>query len=251
MTLIVTVGRLVPRLVSAAAVLAASVAAQAANLSPGEQVLATAAEQGRYTFILFSRDDDAATQAMQQTVAATLETQTGQATWVKVRVNDPAEKELVRRFDAGRSPLPTVMALAPNGAVTGVYPLQVDPQAIENSILTPQYAEMVKGLQSQKIALVCLMPSGGGAIPKGIVDFENDPHFKGRTQRIIARSDDPAEARFFERMKVSRDLARPAVIFFAPPGVYLGTFDATVTREQLSKVIHDAGRCGPNCKHNH
>lgn len=251
MSPIVTVGKFVGGLAGTVAALILSVAAQAANLSPGEQALSTSARKGQYVFILFSKDDDAATQAMQQTVVNTLEKQTQVATWIKIRVNDPAEKELIRRFDAGRSPMPTVMALAPNGAITGVYPLQVEPQAIENSILTPQYAEMVKGLQNQKIALVCLMPSAGGSVPKGVIDFENDPHFKGRTQRVMARADDPAEARFFERMKVSRELSQPAVIFFAPPGAYLGTFDATVTAERLSKVLHDAGRCGPNCKHHH
>jgi hypothetical protein len=155
------------------------------------------------------------------------------------------------RWRHGEGLAPTVMALAPNGAVTGVYPLKVEPQALENSILTPRYAEMVKGLQSQKIALVCLMPSGETKVPKGVADFENDPHFKGRTLRVTAHADDPAEARFFERMQVKREMNGPVVVFFAPPGVYLGMFDAAVTREHLSKVIHDAGRCGPNCKHHH
>jgi hypothetical protein len=110
---------------------------------------------------------------------------------------------------------------------------------------------MIKALQSKKITLVCLQPAGWAQVPKAVADFEADPHFKGRTHRTIVRADDPAEAGFVQRLRPGTEITSPLVAVFAPPGVHVGTYQGTVTAAQLSKAIHDAGHCGPNCKHHH
>ena len=38
-----------------------------------------------------------------------------------MNVGDPAEKALVEKFGVSRSPLPLTLAVAPNGAITGVF----------------------------------------------------------------------------------------------------------------------------------
>jgi hypothetical protein len=224
-----------------------SIPLRAAEPTAAEQTLAAAAQAGKYAYVMFYWTDDAATQAMRKTVAAHVGQAADQTSWVQVRVNDPAEAALVARFDATRIPLPCVMGLAPNGAVTGAYRQTVTPEQLERAILTPKYSEMVKALQDQKIAVLCLQPEGATAVPKGIQEFEADAAFKGRIHQVSARAGDASEARLFERMKVPAEIDSPVVIVFAPPGVFLGKFDAKVTGATLSKTLHDSGKC--NCHH--
>ena len=230
----------------AAGLLIATSAAHAATPGSGQARIEAAAVQDKYAFLMFYRHQDNATRIMEQTIRSELSRRNRTATLVKVRITDPAESTLVRRFDATRSPMPTVMALAPNGAVTGVYALKVNSAQVNSAILTPKYCEMVKALQEQKVVLLCLQPSDGGFVPKGVTDFEADPHFNGRTYRLVVKAHDPGEQRLFERMKVRTDIKSPVVLIFAPPGAFLGRFDAGVTSRQLSSTIHKSGKC--NCE---
>lgn len=240
---------MIPRTLCATGLLAILVSATgtAFAASPAEQQLSDVAGKQQYAYVLFYRQDDAATKAMRQVVELHVAAHADSAALVPVKVDDPAESALVRRFDASRTPLPAVMGLAPNGAVTGMYPLRVEPAQLEKALLTPQYAVMVKALQEQKIAVLCLQPAGGGDVPKGIPEFESDPVFRGHTQRVVAQAGDAAEAKFFERMKVSRDITAPVVLVFAPPGVYVGKFDGQVRGAEIAKQVHASGRC--NCEH--
>lgn len=214
---------------------------------PAEEQLAAAAKEQKYTYLVFYRQADAATRAMQEQVAAQVARRPQQTSAVSVRVDDPAEAAVVRRYDATRLPLPCVMGIAPNGAVTGTYPLTVQPEQLERAILTPRYAEMVKALQEQKIVLLCLQPAQGGAVPRGITELEAEAAFRGRTRRVVACADDPAEARFFERMHVPTSLSSPVTIVFAPPGAFIGKFDAAASGAAIAQKLHASGKC--NCEH--
>jgi hypothetical protein len=218
----------------------------AAEGSPCEQQLAAAAAQGQYTYLLLHRQDDAATQAMRTAIAAHVEQSAGKTALVPVNIADAAEARLVARFDATRTPMPCVMCLAPNGAVTGVYPLQVSGEQLQRAILTPKYSEMVKTLQEQKLVVVCLQPRNGGTVPPGVAEFEALPAFKNYTRRITVQADDAAEAGFYTRMKVSPDITATNVIVFAPPGVFVGKFDDKVRGTAIAQAFHASGRC--NCQ---
>jgi hypothetical protein len=253
-------GRTLATLLLVAGIASAAAIARAENktpqarsqyLSAAQRLLSDAAAEGKYTFVMFWKQDDQATRAMEKRLAAGVGQRGEQATWMKIRVTDPAEQGLVARFDATRSPMPTIMALAPNGAVTGVFASKVEDKQIDGAILTPACSDMIKALQQQKIALVCLQQGGATQVPKGVADFEADPHFAGRTHVTVVSADDPAETTFFAKLKGNRTATGPLVAMFAPPGAHIGTYDAKITAAQLSKAIHDAGKCGPNCKHHH
>ncbi len=226
-------------------------AIHAAEGSPAEQQLAAAATQGQYAYLVFHRQNDAPTQTMQATISAQVEQSAGKTVQIPVLVTDPAEARLVAKFDATRTPLPCVMGLAPNGAVTGVYPLQVSPEQLQRAILTPKYSEMVKSLQEQKLVVVCLQPRNGGTIPAGVGEFEALPAFHNHTRRITVQADDDAETNFFARMKVSPDITATTVVVFAPPGVFVGKFDDKVRGPAIAQAFHASGRCNcKECQHN-
>lgn len=214
----------------------------AANMM--EQVEA-AAQSGKYTYVMFYRANDPATQRMANTIRSHVTENGDQTTWVTVNVRDRNEAPLVKRFDASRIPLPAVFGVAPNGAVTGVFRQQVNQAQLTQAILTPRYAEMVKALQNQQIAVVCLLPTAGTPLPPGVLDLQQDPAFQGKLYQVTAYATDDAEAGFFRRMQVDPNLEAPVVLMFAPPGTHLGTFDASVSGEELAQQLHQSGKC--NC----
>lgn len=209
-----------------------------------EQVDA-ASEKGKYTYVMFYRSNDSATQKMASTIRDHVSETSEKTTWVTVNVRDRKEAALIKRFDASRIPLPAVFGVAPNGAVTGVYRQKVDEQQLTNAILTPKYAEMVKALQSQKIAVVCLMPASQSQMPAGVAALLKDPAFKNKLYSINASATNAEEGEFFRRMHVDTTLDAPVVLMFAPPGTHLGTYQATVTGEELATQLHKSGKC--NC----
>lgn len=211
------------------------------------ETIKASAEQGKYTYVMFYRANDAATRQMSSAIGRQVAKTQQQTNWVKVSVNDKSAAEVVNRYDASRLPMPTVIGLAPNGAVTGIFQLKVNSQQLGNAILTPKYSEMVKKLQEQKIAVVCLQPGGGNTVPAGITQLEADANLKTHVVRITASADDVRERRFFERMRVKTDIQEPAVLVFAPPGVFVGRFNANVSGQQLASAIHKSGQC--SCKH--
>ncbi len=62
------------------------------------------------------------------------------ADWAEVaavQVTDPAEQELVARYDLSRTPLPLVMAIAPCGAITKAFTGQFTEAQLETAYVSP------------------------------------------------------------------------------------------------------------------
>ena len=205
-----------------------------------------ASSQGKTTYVMFYRANDPATKRMAQTVHAQVKASTDRATWVKVHVNDPSGALLVKRVDASRIPLPAGFGLAPNGAVTGVFRGNVPRQQLARATLTDKHAELVRALQQQKIAILCVQPPSDDSIPPGVEEFENNPDFQGRTFRIVAHTNEQTEKAMFTRMKVSTGIRSPVCLVFAPPGVFVGKFDASVSGSVIAEKMCNSGKC--NCK---
>jgi hypothetical protein len=224
----------------------------AAELSGGQKVLDAAARQDQHTFVLFYRGDDAATQNMHRTVQSTL-AERSDAVILPVRLDDAAETALIERFDATRTPTPATVVLAPNGAITSVFPQRVAPQQLTASIVPPSQAACLKALQEQKIVLLCVQPAGSDEIPAGVRQFEADPHFKDRTAVVTVTATDPAEAKFLQQLAMRTDQPSCLVAFMAPPGVMLGRYNNKVTADILARKLASSGNCceDPTCKHHH
>ena len=211
------------------------------------EVIQASAKSGKYTYLMFYRSNDAATRQMAKVVDQQVSKTSTKTSWVQINVAERSAANIVKKYDAERLPMPTVMGIAPNGAITGVYQLKVSKQKLDNAILTPSYSAMVKKLQEQKITVVCLQPARGRFVPSGVAQLEKDSNLKNHVVRISASADDVREARFFERMRVKTNIKKPVVLMFAPPGVYLGTFDSNVSGQELANTIHKSGKC--SCKH--
>lgn len=219
--------------------------------SKAQAALSQAAEAGKYTFVLFYKQNDAATNAMNTTIQQSLAKYKEAATLTFVYVGDPAEQALVAKYDVARAPMPMAVAIAPNGALTGLYPLKLEPMHVDNAFVTPTMMQAMKALQENKLVFVTVQGSGTPTTPTALQEFAADPHFNTRMVSLTMKATDPAEARFVAEMEIDARTQATQLSLLAPPGVLVGKFSPTTPKNTIAAAIAEAGKCcdDPNCKH--
>lgn len=229
----------------------------AAQIVPDVRVATAApaaAPAPKFKFILFWKENNPATQGMADALKRGVEQRAQRAEWVAVNVTDPTEQAIVARYHVARAPMPMVLCLAPNGAITGGITKQLNDQAIEEALVTPGMAEAAKVLQDKKILIVHVKRDAQLPIPAGVAQFMAHPDFSARVGIVKVLLDDPAEARFVKEMEIkSGDVTDSLAVVLAPPGVFVGKFPSNASANQVATALHASGKCcnDPNCKHNH
>ncbi|UUO06515.1 hypothetical protein M4951_24625 [Blastopirellula sp. J2-11] len=209
-------------------------------------------QAGKFTFVLFYRDNAAQTQQMLNVVNQTLAARSEQVTIATANVMSPAGQAMAEKFRVSRAPMPMTVAVAPNGAVTGLFSRQVSKAGLDAAIVPPVMMECMKQLQDQKLVFVCLTRSEQASVPTGVRTMQLDPLFKDRIALIGLNVEDAAETKLMQQLKVSADQVQgPYAALIAPPGVLVGHFNSASTADQIAAAIHKAGKCceDPNCKH--
>jgi hypothetical protein len=207
----------------------------------------------KFNFILFWKENNAPTQAMAEGLKASIATRSQRAEFNAVNVNDASNQAIVERYQVSRAPMPLVLCIAPNGAITGSITRQFSDEAVERLLVTPAMADVTKALQDKKIVLIHIKQEAQSPLPFAALEFMGDPMFKARTTLVSVVFSDPAEARFMTDMQIKpTDVNGSLLVIFAPPGAVVGKFPATATEEQIAAAIHAAGKCcnDPKCKYN-
>ncbi len=175
---------------------------------------------------------------------------------VAINVSDPAEKPMVAKFGADRSPLPLVLALAPNGAITKGFPGKLTEAQLSQAFVSPGTAGCLKALQARKLVLLCVQSRSPQfsqvSLQQGVADFAADARFAGATEIVLVDPADPAEASFLKDLQVDPRMRGQSTVFLSPPGSVVGKFEGAVTKEQLVAKLQAAqsdpcagGKCGP------
>jgi hypothetical protein len=221
-------------------------------ISP-DQAIQAAAKTGKLIYLVFYKEADAATKEMAEAVSATVDSQEGQSIFSYVRLNDPAERAIAEKYQVTRAPMPMVIAVHPNGAVTGYFHTKATPEQLSECLVSAKKAVCMKALQQNQLVLVCLQTQAKQPIPQGVQQLKADPHFAQRTQVVTLSINDPAEAAFLASMEFNTKKDGPMTVFLAPPGALVGKFAPTATKDQLAAKLAEAGKCSDdkNCKHNH
>jgi hypothetical protein len=227
--------------------------AQVSTTSRAEQTLAQSASRGQFTILVFYKADDAATQAMAGAVEKAIAPKAGEATLAFVQMTNPAEKKLVDQFAVSRAPMPLCLAIAPNGAVTGVFRKPPSVADLSKAFVTPTMTRCMKAMQDGKVVLVCVQGARRTPTPAAVAELQADPQFKDRTATVTLAIQDPAEADFLTQLEIdATDTSGVATVILAPPGVLVGKFPANASMSELATALHEAGKCcdDENCKHN-
>lgn len=226
-------------------------AEDAASAISAQQVLTSSAADNKFTFIVFYKQDDAATRALVKTVENGLAGHEDESALAYAQTTNLADQALVKKFGMERAPLPMVLAVAPNGAITGVFNRKVTPELISEAFVTPTMARCMRSMQESKVVLVCLHRAAKPSIPAGVRDLEKDPLFTDRVSIIPLHLSEPGEESFLEQMQIEPTTAQDLVVMMAPPGVLVGKFTTSTTKDEMAEALHMAGKCcdDPNCKH--
>lgn len=224
-----------------------------------QQSAATARQQpadeavsGKYTFVVFYKVNNAATQSMMNAVTTAMSARQDLATVHFASTSDPDYKEMIAKYSLGRAPMPFTLAIAPNGAVTGAFSQKVTAEELEAAFVSPAMMHCMRASQEGQVVLIHIHMSERVAIPSGVRDFCADKLYKDRVSMIALRADDEREKSFLSSLELDATLPEPVTVMIAPPGAFVGKFAAAATKEQMAAALHEAGKCceDENCKHN-
>ena len=224
--------------------------------SKGTAAIQHAAAADKYLFVFFWREKSQQTSAMWGVFQSAMSKVADRAESVAINVSDPAEKSVVAKFGVDRSPMPLVLALAPNGAITRGFPGKFNEEQLSQAFVSPGTAKVLKGLQARKLVLLSVQSRPPHvrqvSLQQGVTDFAADARYAGATEVVSIDPADPAEASFLQELQVDPRSSTSVTVLLAPPGSVVGKFEGAVTKEQLVAKLQTAqsdpcagGKCGP------
>lgn len=229
----------------------ATSSANAAMRGPGNGMAAIkqAADAGKYLFVFVSKTDDDQTIAMRKVFDKAMEKVADRAQWVAVNSADSSERDIVEKFDLGRAPLPLVLAMAPNGAITGGFPTKFEEQQLLDAFATPGTEKVMKQLQDGKLVFVCVQndkTKSNDVAMKGVREFKADTRFASATEIVTLDPSDKKEVAFLTDLKVPPETKEAVTVFIAPPGQAIGKFDGPTNKDTFVELLSKASTgCGP------
>ena len=218
---------------------------------PGLELLKHAADAQKYLFLFFYQTDDEQTRSLRGVFEATMGKVADRAESAIVNLTDPSQKPLVSKFGADRAPMPLVLALAPNGAVTGGYPLKFDEQLLMSAFCSRSTWESLKALQDGKMVLLCvqnpLIKAGPEAL-KAAEDVKADPKYAKTTEVVSVDPQDAKEAEAMKRLSIAPDTNEAVTILLAPPATIVNRLKGATSKDAIiAEIVKAAAGCGGRC----
>jgi len=226
----------------------------------GVSALRHAAEAKQYLFAFVYEQEDEETKAARKTFEAAVTKVTPPAKSVRVDRSLPEEKEMVEKFGLQTAPVPIVLAIAPNGAITGsIKAGELSEERLQGAVASPGLQQILKAVQEGRLVLVCLQNAqtkGNDAAMKGVQEIKADEQLAEWTEVIKLDPSDPKEARLMAQLKVEPTTKKPATVVVAPPGVMVTRMDGATTKKGLKAALQKAaegcsgspGCCSPVAK---
>ncbi len=225
------------------------------NASPAFAALQAAAEEGRYSFVLFWKENNEPTKRMYEVLKGATAKMSNGVHVVGVSVTDPREQKTVERFGVNRAPLPLIAAVAPNGAVTKAWPLQIREEQLREGFVSDGTAQCMKALQDRKLVLLCITNdtlSHSAASTQAATGFKADARFAVATEVVLLDPADSREAAFLHSLQVNPQTPDAVTVLLAPPGRPIARFVGAVTTDEIVAKVTSAqsgccpgGQCGP------
>jgi hypothetical protein len=227
-------------------------AQEAKPIGTGVAAIEKAAKDNKYLFALFHKEDNDQLTAMRQELAAAMKEVADRADMVDVDISAATEKDIVDQYDLNYAPMPLLLAIAPNGAVTGGFPGRIQAKRLTDVFVSPGTAACLKGFQDRKLVFLCVKnakTASGKAAMRGVRAFKRDERFAEGTEIIVVDPADKAEAQLLFDLEIDPKTEEAVTVFFAPPGRCIGQFQGATTLdglvETLSAAMSGCSSCGP------
>ena len=230
----------------------AASASQTGQVATGMAAMEKAAKSNKYLFALFRKEDNDQTTAMRQVLDEVMKKVTDRADAVQVDVSAASEKDIVDHFEVAYAPMPLLLAIAPNGAVTGRFPGRVEARRLLDAFASPGTAKCLKAFQDRKLVFLCVQndqTESAKEAMQGVHAFKHDERFAKDTQIIVVDPSDKAESQLLSDLEIDPKSNEAVTVLFAPPGRFVGRFHGATNLDDLVSTLGAAmsgcGSCGP------
>lgn len=223
-------------------------ASGAQRKSEGASAIEKAAATDKYAFIFFYSDEGEQTQLRRAAFRKAMSKITEKAVALEIDATDAAERQIVNRFEASRAPMPLVLAVAPNGAITGGFPQEFEETQLLGAFASPCEEKSLKALQERKVVLLCVQNGStklNDDAMKGVQDFKADPNFGPSTEVVILDPADSSESEFLKALQVAPQTNSAITVCLVPPGNAAARFTGATKKETIVAALSSSGGCGP------
>ena len=221
--------------------------------TPVGNAIVQAGKDGKYSFVLFYRPKEQASETMRAALERAKGKLEAKAVLLSVDIDANSEAGLVEKFRARQAPLPLTLVIAPNGATVHAFTKPVDEQALAGAFVSPKVAEVAKALQDKKVVALCLQGPAtkhNSESKRAAEAFVADEQLGG--QAILVAADPSREADLLKRCGMRTAPSEATIVLLAPPGTMVGTFAGATTKVTLLRKLQAAssscssGSCGPS-----
>jgi SAM-dependent methyltransferase len=221
-----------------------SAPAAATAADTGASALRGAAAAKQYLFAFIYEQNDEATRAARKTFDGALKKMTPAPKSVAVDRSDPTEKEMVEQFKLEAAPMPLVLAIAPNGAVTaGIKGADLTEARLLDAVASPGMQQCLKALQERKLIFICLQNAStkaNDAAMKGVNDLKADPQFTDGVEVVKVDPTDAKEAKLLAQLKADPKAKTASTTLLAPPGMIVAQVDGATSKSALEASLKKA-----------
>ena len=228
----------------------ASVQASTPSESRGLAAIKAATDANKHLFLFVSENDSEETASAKRAFEAAAGKLGDTAQLTFIDKNEASEKPVVEKFQLNRAPMPIILALAPNGAITGAFfgEKLKDPQ-LQDSIAGVGEQQCVKALQDRKLVFLCLQNTAtksNDAAMQGVNDLKADTRFAQFTEVVTIDPSADAEQSFLAKLQLDPKMTEATTAFLAPPGVLISKVTGATNKDALvaALVAASSGGCG-------
>jgi hypothetical protein len=210
--------------------------------------LENAAAIDKYAFIFFYSDDSEQTQSKRSVFRRAMSNITEKAVPLEIDTTDPTESQIVSKFGVSRAPMPLVLAVAPNGAITGGFPQEFEEGQLLGAFASSCEEKTLKALQERRVVVVCVQNGNtklNDDAMKGVQDLKADPNFGAFTEIVTLDPVDPSESDFLKALQVAPQTDTAVTVCLVPPGRAIARFTGGTKKETIVAALSSKAGCGP------
>ena len=235
-------------------ILVSEITAQVPPPPPNQGLAAMdrAAKANKYLFIFFYRQDDPQTRALGENFNGAVNALAARTDSVAVRITDPSEAGIVTKFQVNQAPMPLVLVVAPNGAVTSSFPGNFTKEQLLGALGTPSSEKLLGALQQGKLVLLCLQNGRtrwNAEAMNGVRSFKADQRYSSATEVLVLDPHAAVERPLLAKLGINAPVEDATTLLMAPPGSIIGTFKGATNKDQIITTLTSAiSSCAAGCQ---
>jgi len=216
-----------------------------------KSAMSEASTGGQFLLLAFYQAKDASFTSLSSTVAAFKKASTKRIAIYHANLGDPANKEVADKYGIKPTDLPVILAIAPNGAITGGFNSTVTSEQLKQSIsVSDLMLKILKPLQERKVVFVALQNQStkfNTESWQGVSDFANDAQYKDLVAAIKADPAATSSQELIKQCQLIPPLTQATVVLLLPPGQIGKVLTGKVTKDDILKSLQacSAGSCKP------